>query len=179
MKQLDGTGMKRLHREWRRRTTGRLSIVLDSVQNPYNVGSILRTAAALRVDHIWFAGGSETPAHAKTQKTALGADRYVTWTETADVTTAADQARASGLRLVGLELADEAQPLHTLDLTGDICLVVGHEDRGLSKAAIALCDTVGYVPLLGKIGSLNVAMAASVALYEIRRQAWTATPPPS
>ena len=51
MSQLDGTGMKRLHREWRRRTEGRLALILDGVGNPFNVGSIVRTAAAERVDH--------------------------------------------------------------------------------------------------------------------------------
>jgi tRNA (guanosine-2'-O-)-methyltransferase len=170
---LDGTGLKRLHRDWRRRTEGRLALLLDSVQTPYNVGAILRTAAAYRVEHLWLAGSSESPRHAKTQKTALGADRYVPWTEVATVGEAIDAAHGAGFRVVGIELTDDAVPLHELDATGAVCLALGHEDRGLSAAALAACDALAYLPMLGKIGSLNVATAASLAMYEVRRQEWT------
>ena len=173
-KSLDGTGLKRLHRDWRRRTEGRLALLLDSVATPYNVGSILRTAAAYRVEHVWLAGSSESPHHAKTQKTALGADRYVPWTQVESSAVAAAAAHAAGYRLIGIELTDDAVPLHELDASGAICLALGHEDRGLSAAALAACDAVAYLPMLGKIGSLNVATAASIAMYEIRRQEWTA-----
>ena len=72
MKNLDPTGLKRLHRDWRRQTTQRVSMILDSVQTPYNVGTILRTSAALGVDHLWLVGATESPNHAKTNKTAMG-----------------------------------------------------------------------------------------------------------
>jgi len=175
MKSLDGTGLKRLHRDWRRRTAGRLALILDSVQTPYNVGAILRTAAAYRVEHLWLVGATESPDHAKTRKTSLGAERYVPWTAVDSPTAAVDAAHAAGYRVVGIELADEAQPLHEVDLAGAICLAVGHEDRGLSAALLAACDAVGYLPMLGKIGSLNVATATSIACYEVRRQEWTST----
>jgi tRNA (guanosine-2'-O-)-methyltransferase len=178
-KSLDGTGLKRLHRDWRRRTEGRLALLLDSVATPYNVGAILRTAAAYRVEHLWLAGSSETPRHAKTQKTALGADRYVPWSQVDSPVVAADEARAGGFRIVGIELTDDAVPLHELDVSGAICLALGHEDRGLSAAALAACDAVAYLPMLGKIGSLNVATAAAMAIYEVRRQEWTTAPPPT
>jgi tRNA (guanosine-2'-O-)-methyltransferase len=173
---LDGTGLKRLHRDWRRRTEGRLALLLDSVQTPYNVGAILRTAAAYRVEQLWLAGSTESPRHAKTQKTALGADRYVSWSVVESPAAAADEARAAGYRVVGIELTDDAVPLHELDATGPICLAVGHEDRGLSGAALGACDAVAYLPMVGKIGSLNVATAAAIAMYEIRRQEWTTLP---
>jgi tRNA (guanosine-2'-O-)-methyltransferase len=172
-KSLDGTGLKRLHRDWRRRTEGRLALLLDSVQTPYNVGSILRTAAAYRVEHLWLAGSSESPRHAKTQKTALGADRYVPWSQHDTAVDAIGEAHRANYRVVGIELTDDAVPLHELDVAGDVCLALGHEDRGLSAATLAACDAVGYLPMLGKIGSLNVATAASLAMYEVRRQEWT------
>jgi tRNA (guanosine-2'-O-)-methyltransferase len=62
--------------------------------------------------------------------------------------------------------------LHELTLGEATCLVVGHEDRGLSAATLGACDDVAYLPLLGKVGSLNVATAAAIACYEVRRQAW-------
>jgi tRNA (guanosine-2'-O-)-methyltransferase len=84
-----------------------------------------------------------------------------------------DQARAAGYHVVGLELADGARPLHELDAADATCLVVGHEDRGCSPATLAACDEVAYLPQLGKVGSLNVATAASIGIYELRRGGWT------
>ena len=172
MRQLDGTGMKRLHREWRRRTTGRLALVLDDVQGPFNVGAIIRTAAALRVDDVWLAGHTPDPEDVKVGKTALGTQRYLTFQRAETTITAIEAARGAGYRVVGLELADGARPLHELDPVDAICVVVGHEDRGCSPATLDACEEVAFVPLLGKVGSLNVATAASIALYELRRQHW-------
>ncbi|MFT5204305.1 MAG: tRNA (guanosine-2'-O-)-methyltransferase [Candidatus Aldehydirespiratoraceae bacterium] len=171
MTQLDGTGMKRLHREWRKKTTGRLALILDGVQNPFNVGSIVRTAAAERVDHVWIAAGT-APDHDKVNKTALGTARYLTWTETEDGPTAIKTAQAEGYRVVAIELTSSATPLPLANLSGDVALVIGHEDRGVTPVSLAACDEVAFIPQLGKVGSLNVSAAAAIAIYEARRRSW-------
>ncbi len=175
---LGSTELKRQHRAWRRRTEGRVGLVLDAVQNPFNLGSIARLAGAYKVEHGWVVGAGPTPfAGTKVQKTAMGTERLVTWSaveHTEDATTAA---RAAGFQLIGLELGEGAQPLFDLDLRGAVCLVVGHEERGLSIAALKACDRVGFLPLLGRVGSLNVATATGIALYELRRQDWMSQPP--
>ena len=76
--------------------------------------------------------------------------------------------------MVGLELADGAVPLHELACppAGGVCLAVGHEDHGLSGPSLGACDAVAFIPQLGRVGSLNVAMATGMALYELRRRAW-------
>ena len=171
---LSGTEAKRLHREWRRRTDGRVALLLDGVQQPFNVGSIVRTAAAFRAEHLWIAGAAAaTPDHPKSRKTSLGTERLLPWSVWPDVTAAVDDARAAGFALVGVELATGATALTDVAMDGPVCLVVGHEERGLSKTAIAACDAVGFVPTPGKVGSLNVAVAAGIALYEVRRREWT------
>ncbi|HEX6417668.1 MAG TPA: TrmH family RNA methyltransferase [Acidimicrobiales bacterium] len=175
-RQLDSTGLKRLHRSWRRRPVERLGLLLDGVQSPFNVGAILRTAAALRVDHLWLAGDTAPPTHQKTAKTALGSQRYLSWTRHPSAAEAAAAARAAGYTIVGLELAEGAVPLPEARLAGPVCLAVGHEDRGLPPASLALCDEVAYIPQLGRIGSLNVATATAIGLYEVRRRAWAAGP---
>jgi tRNA (guanosine-2'-O-)-methyltransferase len=175
VKQLDGTGMKRLHREWRRRTEGRLAVVLDDVQGPFNVGAIIRTAAALRVDDVWLAGRTPEPDDGKVAKTALGTDRYLTFHRVDDGPAAAAAAKAAGYQVVAIELADGAVPLHELSFGEATCVVVGHEDRGCPPATLEACDAVAFLPLLGRVGSLNVATAASIACYEVRRRAWTPT----
>lgn len=174
---LGPTELKRLHRDWRRRTDARLALLLDGVQTPYNVGAIVRTAAAERAERLWLAGPSAPVTHPKARKTALGTDRFLDVATVEDPATAADAARAAGYRLVGVELAEGAEPLFALDLVGDVCLAVGHEDRGLSAAVLERCDAVGFVPQLGRVGSLNVAQAAAMAVYEVRRQHWTTAGP--
>ncbi len=178
MRQLGPTDLKRLHRRWQRRTDQRLAIVFDGVQNPFNIGSIVRTAAALRVEHLYLGGPSLSPGHSKVGKTAMGTERYLTWSEYPTAVAAIEQARAEGFFVVGLELADAALPLHELTLPTDrgLCVAVGHEDHGLSGASLAACDAVAFIPQLGRVGSLNVAMATGIALYEFRRRAWEQAP---
>lgn len=175
MKQLGPTDLKRLHRTWHRRTERRVSLLLDSVESPFNVGAIARTAASFRVDHLYLAGTALSPAHAKAGKTAMGTERYLAWSVFDRTIEAADAARADGYVVIGLELADAAVPLHQLDVGPSACIAVGHEDRGLSAAALAACDLIAFIPQLGRVGSLNVATATAIALYELRRREWTAT----
>ena len=173
MKQLDGTGLKRLHRGWRRRTTGRLGLLLEDVEGPFNVGAIIRTAAALRVDDVWLAGRTPAPEDPKVGKTALGTDRYLTFHRCDDGPAAVEEARSAGYDVVAIELADEARPLHEVALGEATLLAVGHEDRGCSSSLLAAADLVAYLPLLGRVGSLNVATAAALACYEVRRREWS------
>jgi tRNA (guanosine-2'-O-)-methyltransferase len=172
VKNLGDTDLKRLHREWRRRTEGRLALLLDSVQTPYNVGSITRTAAAERVDHLYLAGSTPSPAHLKSRKTSLGTERYLTWTAFEQVDAAIDAVKDAGYRLVGIELADGAVPLHEVAMGTDVCLAFGHEDKGLTAATLRACDAVAFIPQMGRVGSLNVAQAAAIAIYEARRRSW-------
>jgi len=174
VKQLKSVEQKRLHRSWQRRTEQRLALLLDGVQDPFNVGSIVRTAAALRVEHLYLSAHATAPSHQKAGKTALGTERYLEWSVYERVTAAADAAREDGFRVVGLELTDESVPFFELDLTGAVCIALGHESNGLNNTALACCDAVGYIPQLGRVGSLNVAAAAAIAMYEARRQAWEA-----
>jgi tRNA (guanosine-2'-O-)-methyltransferase len=169
---LGSTDLKRLHREWRRQAPGRISLLLDSVATPANVGSILRTAAALRIEEVWLCGQTAGPELGGTKKTALGSERYLTFHQVDQPASAVAAARGAGYRVVGIELADAAVPIHGADLTGSVCLALGHEDRGLTSAVLDGADQLAFIPQLGRIGSLNVATAASIAMYEARRQGW-------
>lgn len=176
MKQLGGTDMKRLHRDWRRRTGGRLALVLDDVAQPYNVGAILRSAAAYGVERLWLTSGTAPLGSPGARKTALGSDRYLQWDHVPDGAVAVTAARDQGFSVVGLELVTGGTPLFDLDLARSVCLVIGHEDRGLARATLAACDALAYLPLVGRVGSLNVAQATAIALYEVRRQEWRRPP---
>lgn len=146
-----------------------MALITDGVSNPYNLGSILRTAAAFHCDHLWLVG-APSPNDAKVNKTALGSQKFLTWTHCETTAEAMQLATAAGYSLVGIELSESAVPLANIKWADDCCLVLGHEDRGLSSEALQSLPQIGYIPQLGKIGSLNVAMAAGMAMYEFRRQ---------
>ena len=117
MNQLGSTDLKRLHRDWRRRSTARLSVALDGVQGPFNVGGIIRTAAAYRAEHLWLTATSTGPDNPKVAKTALGTDRYLTVETEPTMLECAAKAHDRGFRVVGIELA--AGALAALVLGGD------------------------------------------------------------
>jgi tRNA (guanosine-2'-O-)-methyltransferase len=172
-RQLGPTDVKRLNRSWRRLAEARIALLLDSVSQPFNVGSIIRTAAALGVERCWLCGDTAPPGHPSVRKTSLGTERFVALDrEPASAAAAAAAARAAGFRVVAIELAGDAVPLHEAPLNGDICLALGHEDHGCSAALLAAADLVAYIPQPGRVGSLNVAAAAAIAIAETRRQSW-------
>ncbi len=176
-RQLRPTEVKRLNRAWRRSTQGRIALLLDSVTQPFNVGSIARTAAAFGVEHVWLCGNTAPLEHPSVRKTALGTERFLTWEREPSPVSAAKAAAAAGLRVVAVELAAGAVPLYEAPVGGDVCLAIGNEDHGCSPALLAACAAAAYIPQVGRVGSLNVAVAAGVALAEARRREWETAGP--
>jgi tRNA (guanosine-2'-O-)-methyltransferase len=171
-RQLRPTDVKRLNREWRRRTEGRLALLLDSVSQPFNVGSIVRTAATFGAESIWLCGNTPDLDLPAVGKTALGTDRFLAAYREPSPVAAAKAAASGGFRVVAVELASGAAPLFEADLDGDVCLAIGNEDHGCSPALLAAVHAVAYIPQVGRVGSLNVAVAAAIALAETRRREW-------
>jgi tRNA (guanosine-2'-O-)-methyltransferase len=171
-RQLGQTEVKRLNRSWRQSTQARICLLLDSVSQPFNVGSIIRTAAAFGVEHIWLCGDSADPNHPSARKTALGTSRLLSFEQAGGAAAAAGAVKSAGLRLVVVELADGAVPLHDAEIGGDVCLALGNEDRGCSPALLTAADQIAYIPQVGRVGSLNVSAAAAIVLAEARRREW-------
>ena len=176
-RQLRPTEVKRLNRAWRRSTQARVALLLDSVTQPFNVGSIVRSAAAFGVEQLWLCGNSAPLDHPSVRKTALGTERFLSWEREPAPADAARAASAAGLRVVAIELASGAVPLFDAPLDGDVCLAIGNEDHGCSPALLAACDAAAYIPQAGRVGSLNVAVAAAIALADTRRREWEKTRP--
>ena len=171
-RQLRPVEVKRLNREWRRATENRLALLLDSVAQPFNVGSIVRSAAAFGAERLWLCGNTAPLSHPGVGKTALGTQRLVETTLEPGPVAAAKAAADAGLRVVVIELASGAVPLHEAPLDGDVCLAIGNEDHGCSAGLLGVADAVTYIPQPGRVGSLNVAVAAAVAMAEARRREW-------
>jgi tRNA (guanosine-2'-O-)-methyltransferase len=164
-RQLRPVEVKRLNREWRRVSGPRLAVLLDSVSQPFNVGSIVRSAAAFGAEQLWLCGNTAPFGHPGVGKTALGTQRLVRATQEPDPVAAAHAPAARGWRGI-------------VQRNGDVCLAVGNEDHGCTAALLAVADAVTYIPQPGRVGSLNVAVAAAVAMAEVRRRNWTAADGP-
>ena len=98
--------------------------------------------------------------------------RSLTWSFCEEIEEAITQIKDSGFSLLGIELSEEATPIFEVPIEEKTCLVFGHEDRGLSSLTLDACDSVAFIPQLGRVGSLNVATAAGIALYETHRRIW-------
>lgn len=174
MKSLSPTELKRLHRTWRKQTTNDLALICDGVQQPFNVGSIMRSAAAYGAKHLWLVPPTAEPNSPKVQITAKGCDRFLQIERAESGASAVASARALGYRVVALELTEDSQPIFRTQLGGgSVAIVVGHEERGVHRDTLAAVDQIAYLPLVGNIGSLNVAHTATAALAELRRQEWS------
>jgi tRNA (guanosine-2'-O-)-methyltransferase len=126
------------------------------------------------VERVWLCGDCADPGHPAALKTALGTGRFLTFDRAARLADAVAAIRQQGLRLVAVELAADAVPVHLAAVGGDVCLALGNEDRGCSAALLAAADQVTYIPQAGRVGSLNVTAAAAIVLAEARRREWAA-----
>ena len=169
MKPLIGTELKRFLRNYKRanKPTHDLVAILQSVEYPANVGSIFRVADGAGVSELVLTGITPTPPHPTIDKVGRFKSLKVPWRYEQDPVQAISDLKADGYHVVAVELADTAVPYHTFSYPLKTCLVVGHEDHGITKATLAACDTAVFLPMYGKGRSLNVHVALSIILYHI------------
>lgn len=145
-------------------------LFLDEIQDPHNLGAILRSAHAFGVDAAVLPERGSAGLTATVAKAAAGALDKLPVCRVGNLRRAMDQARDAGLWLTGLDPAGE-RALAQLDVTGPGALVIGSEGRGLRRLVRAGCDFLAHIPM-GRpdAGSLNASVAAGIALFEVHRQ---------
>ena len=170
MRPLIGADLKRFVRDYRRAHPPARQVValLQSVEYPANVGSIFRLADGAGVGELVLTGITPTPPNATIDKVGRFKSLRVPWRYEADPVAAVEGLKAGGYQVVAVELTDDAAPYHQFDYANKVCLVVGHEDHGVTKATLAACDAAVFIPMYGKGLSLNVHVALAVVLYHIR-----------
>lgn len=146
-----------------------LFVVVDNVRSVENVGSIFRTADALAVDKIYVCGISPTPKHEKLAKTALGAERTVSWEYHKQTWRLLKQLKQQGIFVAALEQTANSVSLEKFKPKFPLALVVGHEVKGVSASALERADAIVEIPMHGQKESLNVAVAFGIAGYEINK----------
>ena len=173
MKPLIGTELKRFLRDYKRahRPIRQVAALLQSVEYPVNVGSIFRTADAAGVSELVLTGITPTPPHPTIDKIGRHKSSNVPWRYEQDALVAARQLKEDGYRLVAVELAQNAVPYQQYDYPRRTCLVVGHEDHGVTRATLGVCDAAVFIPMYGKGRSLNVHVALGIVLYHVLHSA--------
>jgi 23S rRNA (guanosine2251-2'-O)-methyltransferase len=146
-----------------------LIVVLDGVEDPQNLGAILRSVDAAGATGLVRQARRSAPLTGAVARASAGAVHHVMVVEVVNVARALEQLKASGVWTVGLDAGAET-PYDGLDLTLPTALVVGAEGRGLRRLVRERCDVVAAIPMAGHVSSLNVSAAAAVALFEAVRQ---------
>ncbi len=169
---LHGTALKRFHRDFRRAHPVRhdVSVLLQSVEYPMNVGSVFRIADAARVQELILTGITPTPPDATIAKVGRHKDKNVPWRYEKEVDEPIAELKDAGYRIFALELVDSARPYYQVEWPSRTCLVVGHEDHGVTRATLALCDETVFVPMWGRGLSLNLHVTLAIVLFHIRYQ---------
>jgi tRNA (guanosine-2'-O-)-methyltransferase len=169
MKPLIGTDLKRFLRDYKRQNPVAMDVVglLQSVEYPANVGSMFRVADGAGVTELVLTGITPTPPNATIDKVGRFKSLRIPWRYEKDPVTAVQNLKAAGYQVVAVELTDTAVPYFQYDYHQKTCLVMGHEDHGVTKATLAECDTAVFLPMYGKGRSLNVHVAFSIVLYHI------------
>jgi 23S rRNA (guanosine2251-2'-O)-methyltransferase len=146
-----------------------LIVVLDGIEDPHNVGAILRTADAAGAGGVVVQSRRSAALGGAVSKASAGAVSHVRIAEVVNIARALDELRAAGVWTVGL--AAEASTLYDqIDFTAPTAVVLGAEGTGLRRLVREKCDFLASIPMCGHVSSLNVSVAAGVTLFEAVRQ---------
>ena len=146
-----------------------LVVVLDGVEDPHNLGAILRTADAAGADGIVIPERRAASVTGTVTKASAGASEHLPIAKVTNIARTVEELKERNLWTVGLDQR-ASQTYDALDYNMDCALVLGAEGKGLHDLVKRKCDFLVSIPMLGKVSSLNVSVAAAVVLYEIVRQ---------
>ena len=151
----------------------KLIIVLDNIRSTFNVGSIFRTADATGCTEIYLCGITPTPENPKMPKTSLGSEKTVSWKYYNNTIEALKNLQNKNIPIYAVELTKESQNFQKITYfnkkNSEIALVFGHEKNGISEPVLDYCDKKVYIPMKGQKESLNVAITASILMFEALR----------
>lgn len=147
-------------------------VLLDELQDPQNVGAILRTADACGVHGVLLPKRHSCPLNAVVAKISAGAVEHVPVVQIGNIVQTMKELQEQGFWIVGADM--DGETYFKANLTGPICLVIGAEGKGVGRLVKETCDHIVSMPMLGQVNSLNASNAAAVLMYEVVRQRLTA-----
>jgi len=146
-----------------------LIVVLDGVEDPHNLGAVIRTAEACGASGIVVPERHTAPLSPAVAKASAGALAYVPVVRVRNLVNAIDDLKERGVWVIGVDPAGP-QDWTRFDYRDGVALVLGGEHRGVRRLVREHCDVLVRIPMAGKIASLNMSVAAAVVMYEIVRQ---------
>ena len=144
-------------------------IILDKVEDPHNLGAIVRSAECLGAHGVIIQKRNASQVTDTVEKTAAGACNYMKIARVTNITECIKYLKKQGLWIYALDM-EGASNIYDTDFSGPIGLVVGNEGSGISKLVLENCDFVVKIPMTGHIESLNASVSAAISMYEIVRQ---------
>ena len=144
-------------------------LVLDEIEDPHNLGALVRTAECSGVHGIIIPKHHAASVNQTVSKTSAGASEYILVAKVPNIANTLDELKKKGLWVVGTD--PSAQKLYTeIDYSGPIAIVIGNEGKGIRPLVKEKCDFMARIPLYGKIESLNVSVAGALIMFEVLRQ---------
>ena len=143
-------------------------LILDGIEDPHNLGSILRVCECLGVHGVIIEKTRACQVNETVIKTSVGATSYVKVARVANINNEIEKLKKQNIWVYACELGGD--DLTSSNLTGGIAIVIGSEGRGTGKLTLKLCDGIITIPQYGKINSLNASVATGIVLYEVSRQ---------
>lgn len=144
-------------------------VVLDGVEDPHNLGAIIRTAEGAGADGIVIPERRAVGVTATVAKASAGASEYLPIAKVTNISRTVEELKERNIWTVGLDERGD-KPYDQLDYKMDCALVLGAEGHGLHEQIRKKCDFLVSIPMLGKVPSLNVSVAAAIVMYEVARQ---------
>ena len=144
-------------------------LILDGIEDPHNLGSIIRTAETAGVHGIVIPKRRAASVNSTVNKVSAGAVQYMKIARVTNITDAIEKLKESGLWICGTDINTDKY-YYNQDLTGPIGIVIGNEGNGISEKVKKNCDFLVKIPMKGKVTSLNAAVSAGIIAYEVVKQ---------
>ena len=143
-------------------------VLLDHLEDPHNLGAIIRTCEAAGVDGIVLPKDRQVQINSTVMKTSVGTLDNVKIASVTNLVNAINKLKDAGYWIVGTAL-DNSVDYRSIDYSGKIALVIGNEGNGISNIVEKNCDFIAKIPMYGKTNSLNASVAAGIMIYEVIR----------
>lgn len=143
-------------------------VILDHIEDPHNLGAIIRTSEAAGVDAIIIPKDRQVKVNATVMKTSAGALANMKVICVANLVNIINKLKKDGFWVVGTALENSVD-YRKINYDGKIALIIGNEGKGMSKLVTSACDFVANIPMYGKVNSLNASVASGIMIYEVIR----------
>ncbi len=143
-------------------------VILDHLEDPHNVGAIIRTCEAAGVDGIIIPKDRQVPINSTVMKTSVGTLDNMKIANVVNIANTIDILKDNGFWIVGTALEDSVD-YREIDYSGKIALIIGNEGLGMTKLVTKKCDYIAKIPMYGTTNSLNASVAAGIMIYEVIR----------